>query len=171
VTAQSRLCGNGDGRALVRNCQRIRPGGPTRTRNVFKRNKHEKTYRNQHLCGWGLDVVEDVTMDVKSANPLNYDNTGIQTLCNVVGPLGLIDIHVRREQLHNKYEYTRGGNTRNGYTSTRIDRWYVPDIDELITTAGTTNEFVYKDKPSDHQGICQAPDRGSAGKNRNGPSL
>ena len=37
--------------------------------------------------------------------------------------------------------------------STRIDRWYVPDIDELIMTAGLTNEFVYKERPSDHMGM------------------
>ena len=92
-----------------------------------------------------------VTMDVKSANPLGYNNTGIQALRNALDPLGLIAI--RREQLHYKREYSRGGNTRNGYTSTRIDRWYVPDIDELIMTAGLTNEFVYKDRPSDHMGM------------------
>ena len=90
-------------------------------------------------------------MDVRSANPLGYDNTGIQALRDALDPLGLIDI--MREQIHNKREYSRGGNTLNGYTSTRIDRWYTPDIDELLMTAGLTNEFVYKDRPSDHMGV------------------
>ena len=103
------------------------------------------------FVGGDWNVVEDVTMDVSSANPLAYDNTGIQALRNAIDPLGLIDI--RREQLHNKREYSSGGNTRNGYTSTRIDRWYVPDIDDLLQTAGMTNEFVYKFRgcPSGHR--------------------
>ena len=44
------------------------------------------------FVGGDWNAVEDVTIDVDSANPLAYDNTGIQALRNALDPLGLIDI-------------------------------------------------------------------------------
>ena len=127
------------------------PSDPQERVNFFREINTKQLLSANTFVGGDWNVVEDVTMDVRSANPLGYDNTGIQALRDALDPLGLIDI--MREQIHNKREYSRGGNTRNGYTSTRIDRWYTPDIDELLMTAGLTNEFVYKDRPSDHMGV------------------
>ena len=38
-------------------------------------------------------------------------------------------------------------------TSTRLDRWYTPDIDDLLCEFEVLNEFIYKKKQSDHYAV------------------
>jgi hypothetical protein len=66
--------------------------------------------------------VSDTTLDVRSSNPLGYENRGATLLATVMGEHGLTD--ERREQLGDEREYTRTAD--DGSISTRLDRWYVP---------------------------------------------
>jgi hypothetical protein len=96
--------------------------------------------KNSLLCG-DFNCVPDPTLDVVSRNPLVYDNAGARTLGEVVDACGLVD--ERREQLGNEIETTRGGSTRNGFTQSRLDRWYVPVGSEYQWTIQVENSFVF----------------------------
>ena len=142
------------------------PSDPSEKKIFLTDIRDKKMITHKTLVGGDWNIVEDKTLDVLSSNPLGYDNTGIDILHDITTRTKLRDI--RREQLGNKKEYTRGGETRNGYTMSRIDRWYVPETDDLIMTSGVTNEFVFKAKASDHHGVwLRIEDRqGEIGKDR-----
>ena len=105
---------------------------------------------NSLLCG-DFNCVPDPTLDVVSRNPLAYDNAGARTLGEVVDACGLVD--ERREQLGDEIETTRGGSTRNGFTQSRLDRWYVPVGSEYQWTIQVENSFVFKENSSDHNPV------------------
>jgi hypothetical protein len=70
------------------------------------------------IVGGDWNTVTDVTLDVRSRNPLGYQNRGASQLATVMGELGLTD--ERREQLGDEREYTRTAD--DGSISTRLDR-------------------------------------------------
>ena len=142
------------------------PSDPSERVDFLKEVRDKKMITNKTIPGGDWNVVEDKTLDVLSSNPLGYENAGIQILQEITTTAKLRDI--RREQLGNKREYTRGGETSNGYTMTRIDRWYVPENNDLLFTSGVTNEFVFKAKASDHHGVwLRIEDRqGEIGRDR-----
>ena len=118
------------------------------------------------IIGGDWNTVGDKTLDVNSSNPLQYRNHGGTLLAHIMADKGLVD--ERREQLGNEPEYTRIGNTRNGLTSTRLDRWYTPaDIDSLLTF-NVDNTFVFKKVASDHRAVILTMDDrlGETGKAR-----
>ena len=109
------------------------------------------------FVGGDWDCVPDVTLDVKSANPLKYKNYGSSILADGMKKLGLID--ERREQLGNSKEYTFSEKVSLHpvlFTSTRLDRWYTPSggmhKDKLLTFS-TTKDFHHKPGGSDHSGV------------------
>ena len=59
----------------------------------------------------------------------------------------------RREQLGSEVETTRGSNTSNGYASTRVDKWYLPQTNNWLWTINTVNTFIFKQTASDHNGV------------------
>ena len=66
--------------------------------------------------------------------------------------VGLID--ERRDQLDNEREYTCKMPTRNGgVTSTRIDRWYIPETTPFLTEYRLDNNIVFKEVKPDHTAI------------------
>ena len=75
------------------------------------------------IVGGDWNCVPDVTLDVKSKDPLSYPNVGATLLASEMSDLGLYDI--RREQLESAHEFTRQSDSSNMCT-TRLDRWYVP---------------------------------------------
>jgi hypothetical protein len=100
------------------------------------------------VCGdW--NCVPDVTLDVRSANPLAYENRGSTLLETIMDDNHLID--ERRLQLGNDREYTRDDEAHG--TSTRIDRWYTPDDVDYLQTIRTDNSFIFKKKASDHRAV------------------
>jgi hypothetical protein len=63
--------------------------------------------------------------------------------------IGLID--ERREQLQQNKEFTRKGiNVNREMVSTRLDRWYTPANTSYLLSFETRNNFVFKQKSSDH---------------------
>ena len=82
------------------------------------------------IMGIDANCVPDVLLDRKSQAASQYNNTGADTLNQVVASLGLID--VARAFLGNKPFFTSFHNTSAGLTSTRIDRVYAPDMDGLM---------------------------------------
>eukprot|EP00966_Prymnesium_polylepis_P028346 656033-Prymnesium_polylepis.1 len=107
------------------------------------------------FVGGDWNCVPDVTLDVESANPLNYPNGGAAELATIMGSFSLID--ERREQLGEEREVTRRGVTANGVTGTRIDRWYGPTSgrwSDILWTFQTHNTFVFKKNASDHYGVA-----------------
>ena len=78
------------------------------------------------ILGIDANCVPDVTLDRTSSAPSPYDNTGANTLNDIIAHLGLID--VARESLGNEPFFT----CFHGQSKTRIDRIYAPDEDGLI---------------------------------------
>ena len=94
-----------------------------------------------------MNCVEDVTMDVKSTNQLSYNNTGSQEISDLMDTkVESIDIH--REQLGTGREYTR---LDPGGTETRIDRFYLPEVDGGRWTVKVKDDLVWDDRPKDHR--------------------
>ena len=118
------------------------------------------------IAGGDWNTVPDTTVDVDSANPLQYANRGSILLETIMAEKHLID--ERREQLGTEREYTRNGNTTNGHTSTRLDRWYVPVDSEFLWSFKVENSFIFKDKASDHRMVVLTLDNrmGEMGKDR-----
>ena len=106
------------------------------------------------FSGGDYNCVPDVTLDVHSRNPLNYPNQGVAKLAEEMAELSLAD--ERRSQLQDKREYTRVGNSKNGWVGTRIDRWYTPTtggMKDMLLEFGITNQFCFKKQASDHYGV------------------
>ena len=64
----------------------------------------------------------------------------------------------RREQLGTSQESTHSHKVTHGpnsgtYTNTRIDRWYNMDDPTLLYSFETINNFIYKQRNSDHHGV------------------
>ena len=118
------------------------------------------------IVGGDWNTVGDVTLDVQSANPLGYPNIGSTLLHTIMSDKGLVD--ERREQLGNDSEYTRDGNSTNGWISTRLDRWYVPGTMDCLWTFEVDNSFIFKEKASDHRAVTVIIDNqlGEMGKER-----
>jgi len=99
------------------------------------------------IVGGDMNCVEDVTMDVKSTNQLSYNNTGSQEISDLMDTkVESIDIH--REQLGTGREYTR---LDPGGTETRIDRFYLPEVDGGRWTVKVKDDLVWDDRPKDHR--------------------
>ena len=95
------------------------------------------------IIGGDWNTVTDKTLDVKSRDPLGYDDRGGRLLSEIMIEKQLVD--ERREQLGNDAEYTRIGTVTGGHiTSTRIDRWYVPEKLDYLWTFETTNDYIFK---------------------------
>ena len=103
------------------------------------------------IVGGDFNCVSDPTLDVVSADPLSYSNGGARVLSEVMEGVQLVD--ERREQLGSEIETTRGSNTSNGYTSTRVDKWYLPQANKWLWTINTVNTFMFKQTASDHNGV------------------
>ena len=103
------------------------------------------------IVGGDFNCVSDPTLDVVSADPLSYSNGGARVLSEVMEGVQLVD--ERREQLGSEVETTRGSNTSNGYTSTRVDKWYLPQANKWLWTINTVNTFMFKQTASDHNGV------------------
>ena len=71
------------------------------------------------IAGGDWNRVTDVTLDVKSRNPLSYPNIGASQLAKVCEKFNIYD-H-RRDQLGTGFEATRTGSTVTGVTATRLD--------------------------------------------------
>ena len=102
------------------------------------------------IVGGDWNCVPDVTLDVKSKDPLSYPNVGATLLASEMSDLGLYDI--RREQLESAHEFTRQSDSSNMCT-TRLDRWYVPTgegFDGTLWNVTVEDSLVWKDSPSDH---------------------
>ena len=116
-----------------------------------------KTRITEHtIIGGDWNTVGDKTLDVRSANPLQYKNYGGTLLAQIMADKGLVD--ERREQLENEPEYTRIGNTRSGLTSTRLDRWYTPADLTYLLSFNIDNTFVFKETASDHRAVILTMD-------------
>ena len=101
------------------------------------------------IVGGDWNTVTDVTLDVRSRNPLGYPNRGASLLATVMGELGLTD--ERREQLGDEREYTRTAD--DGSISTRLDRWYVPVDKDWRWTFDVTEGFSLTPTGSDHSPV------------------
>ena len=123
-----------------------------------------QTLRNQinknTIIGGDWNCVPDVTLDIQSPNPLAYSNIGARLLTDIMTQHTLID--ERREQLGNEAEYTRSGNTSrdhlNNNISSRLDRWYVPDNEDILWTFEVDNTFIFKATSSDHSAVIAQAD-------------
>ena len=134
-----------------------------------------QTMRNQinknTIIGGDWNCVPDVTLDIHSPNPLAYSNIGARLLTDVMTQHKLID--GRREQLGNEAEYTRSGNTSrdrlNNEISSRLDRGYVPDNEDILWTFEIDNSFIFKATSSDHSAVIATADNqtGELGHARN----
>ena len=112
-------------------------------------NKIETRMTPLTWVGGDGNCVPDVTVDVDSPNPLGYPNVGADALGEKMEDIGLVD--ERREQLQQSKEFTRKGVNVNGETvSTRLDRWYSPASTNYLLSFETRNNFVFKQKSSDH---------------------
>ena len=114
-------------------------------------NKIETRMTPLTWVGGDWNCVPDVTVDVDvdSPNPLGYPNVGADALGEKTEDIGLVD--ERREQLQQSKEFTRKGVNVNGETvSTRLDRWYSPARTNYLLSFETRNNFVFKQKSSDH---------------------
>ena len=118
------------------------------------------------IVGGDWNTVGDITIDIDSANPLGYNNRGSTLLHQIMSDKGLVD--ERREQLGDEREFTRDGNAINGWTSSRLDRWYVPGNMECLWTFKVDNSFIFKEKSSDHRAVTVTIDNqmGEMGKER-----
>ena len=121
------------------------------------------------IVGGDWNCVTDVTTDVISQNPLAYHNIGQSLLAQRLGSLGLQD--ERGDQLNGTTETTRVGNSRNGYISTRLDRWYTPstnDFSDILWSFTLINNFIFKSTASDHMGVILTIDaqQGDLGHDR-----
>ena len=77
----------------------------------FLSHVHQRLSDHTIACGdW--NCVPDVTLDVKSSNPLNYPNAGATLLADVMARFNLHDY--RREQLETDFEPTRSGTNSQG---------------------------------------------------------
>ena len=114
--------------------------------NTLRRKLSKHTY-----VGGDWNTVPDTTLDVNSANPLQYANRGATLLAQVMSEFGLMD--ERRDQLGNEREFTRDGSTRNGQVSSRLDRWYTPIEQDFLLTFKVENSFIFKSKSSDHRSV------------------
>ena len=101
------------------------------------------------IVGGDWNTVSDTTLDVRSSNPLGYENRGATLLATVMGEHGLTD--ERREQLGSEREYTRTAD--DGSISTRLDRWYVPVDKEWRWTFEVTPGFSLTPQGSDHSPV------------------
>ena len=102
------------------------------------------------IVGGDWNCVPDVTLDVRSRDPLSYANVGAALLATELGNINLYDI--RREQLETAHEFTRQSDTSTMCT-TRLDRWYVPtgeNFDGTLWNVTVEDSLVWKDSPSDH---------------------
>ena len=118
------------------------------------------------IVGGDWNTVGDITIDIDSANPLGYNNRGSTLLHQIMSDKGLVD--ERREQLGDEREFTRDGNAINGWTSSRLDRWFVPGNMECLWTFKVDNSFIFKEKSSDHRAVTVTIDNqmGEMGKER-----
>jgi hypothetical protein len=116
-----------------------------------------KELTSKTYAGGDWNCVPDVTLDVDSDNPLRYhaQNQGADILETIMSNIGLTD--ERREQLGMEAEFTHKQKTgppgRQTVTSTRLDRWHTPTVDDLQCNFEILNEFVYKKKKSDHYAV------------------
>jgi hypothetical protein len=107
--------------------------------------------------GGDWNCVPDISLDVDSVNPLAYhtQNRGASQLEDAMSDLKLSD--ERRYQLGQEAEFTHkqlvGPIGSQTLTSTRFDRWYTPDMDDLLCEFEVLNEFIYKKKKSDHYAV------------------
>ena len=110
------------------------PSHPQQRVDFFKTLKDNLT--TETYTGGDWNCVPDISLDVDSANPLGYhtQNRGASQLEEVMSDLKLSD--ERRDQLGYEAEFTHkqlvGPLGSQTVTSTRLDRWYTPDIDDLL---------------------------------------
>ena len=128
------------------------PVKPIERTNFFS---HLRQKLSDHtIAGGDWNCVPDITLDVKSANPLAYLNVGASLLSKVMEKLHLHDY--RREQLGKEFEATRIGNTTNGTTATRLDRWLVPlhaDFDGHRWNIMTQPKWIWSKENKDHMPV------------------
>ena len=135
-------------------------------RTNFLSHLHQKI-SDHTVVGGDWNCVADVTLDVKSANPLAYCNVGASLLSKVMEKHRLHDY--RREQLGKEFEATRIGNTTNGTTATRIDRWLVPlheDFDGHLWNITTQPKWVWSKENKDHLPVLLRIERGAGKRGR-----
>ena len=124
------------------------PSHPQQRVDFFKTLKDNLT--PETYTGGDWNCVPDISLDVDSVNPLGYhtQNRGAAQLEEVMSDLKLSD--ERRDQLEQAAEFTHkqlvGPLGSQTVTSTRLDRWYTPDIDDLLCEFEVLNEFIYKKK-------------------------
>ena len=121
------------------------------------------------IVGGDWNCVPDVTLDVKSTNPLNYANQGATLLAQATSHLNLHDL--RRDQLQGKFEATRTGVTQSGAIATRIDRWYVSmhaDYESVLWDIHVVPSLVWSTENSDHLPVVLTiePAKGERGAER-----
>ena len=117
----------------------------------FLSHVHQRLSDHTIACGdW--NCVPDVTLDVKSSNPLNYPNAGATLLADVMARFNLHDY--RREQLETGFEPTRSGtNSQGAPVATRLDRFYLPthaDFDSTLWDIHVCPTLVWSKENSDH---------------------
>ena len=121
------------------------------------------------IVGGDWNCVPDVTLDVKSPNPLDYANQGATLLAQATSRLNLHDL--RRDQLRGKFEATRTGVTQSGAIATRIDRWYVSahaDYESVLWDIHVVPSLVWSKENSDHLPVVLTiePAKGERGNAR-----
>jgi hypothetical protein len=106
-------------------------------------------------------------LDIDSPNPAGYDNRGAALLETIMSEKSLID--KRRDQLGLAHEFTRAAKaSADGITSTRLDRWYTPEAMTQLQTFEVRNDFIFKERSSDHLMVVMTLDDqlGERGKDR-----
>ena len=121
------------------------------------------------IAGGDWNCVTDVTLDVKSRNPLTYSNIGAGQLVKVCEKFNIYDY--RRDQLGTSFEATRTGSTATGVTATRLDRWLIPshkDFDSTLWDIHVQPELVWSKENSDHLPVVLTiePSKGKKGSDR-----
>ena len=112
-------------------------------------NNIEQHITSDMVVGGDWNCVRDLTRDVKSADPANYDNGGSDTLERIMSVNALVDERGEGLEEVGEVEYT----WTNGRTSTRIDRWYVPLNTDNQWTIFLDNTWNFKKTKPDHTPI------------------
>ena len=101
--------------------------------------RHHTT--NLTIAGGDWNCVPDKTLDVTSANPLGSANHGASLLEDIMATKMLTD--ERREQLDQEKELT--WESEDATVAKRLDRWYVPDSNELSVDLRGKKRFRFQE--------------------------
>ena len=149
------------------------PAPPTKRLDFFE---HMRTWiKPDMILGGDWNCVPDVTLDVKSKDPLRYLNIGGALLEDITSAVGLLDF--RRTQIGNETECTKipthvtPTNLGDDMVITRLDRFYIPTDEaheDLLPSLTLRWDILWSKVMRDHAAVVLDLDdcSGEAGHQR-----